>query len=60
MDQLRVAITSVEGVVAFAIVLVLGDYLGHKIGRWRLASYVGLGTLAIIIGFAIYAAIVLA
>ncbi len=60
MDQLKTAITAVEAVVAVAAVLVVGDYLGYKLGRWRLASYVGIVTLVIIIAFAIYAAVVLA
>ncbi len=60
MDQLRLAISAVEGLVGVAVFLVVGDYLGYKFGRWRLASYVGMGILMVIIAFAIYAAVVLA
>ncbi len=60
MEELRTAITIVEGIVAVAVILVLGDYLGYKVGRWRLATFVGIVTLVVIVAFAIYAAIVLA
>jgi hypothetical protein len=36
--------------------MVLGDYLGHKIGRMRLATILGAIALVSILGFAIYAA----
>ena len=60
MSELRTSITIVEIIVAVAALLVLGDYLGYKIGRWRLASFVGIVTLVAIVAFAIYAAIVFA
>ena len=60
MPELKTAINTVEIVVAIVVLLVLGDYLGYKIGRWRLASYAGIVTLVVIVAFAIYAAIVLA
>ncbi len=59
MDLAR-AITIVEIIAALAAAMALGDYLGYKIGRWRLATIVGLATLIAIIVFAIYAAVVLA
>ncbi len=59
MDGLKTAITTVEIVVAIAVFMTLGDYLGYKVGRWRLATFVGIVTLVIIVAFAIYAAIVL-
>ena len=40
-------------------VLVLGDYLGYKIGHWRLATIVGIIALVTVVAFAIYAAVVL-
>ncbi|MDO8567768.1 MAG: hypothetical protein Q7R57_03520 [Dehalococcoidales bacterium] len=59
MSELKFAITAVEALAAIAVVLVAGDYLGHKLGRMRLASYVLIGVIGIAIIFAIYAAIVL-
>lgn len=60
MPELKSAITVVEIIVALVLAMVLGDYLGYKIGRWRLAIIVGAVALVSIITFAIYAAIVLA
>jgi len=57
MPELKTAITVVEIIVAVVLTLLLGDYLGYKIGRWRLAAIVGIITLASIVGFAIYAGI---
>ena len=59
MPELKNAITVVEIIVSVVVVLLLGDYLGYKIGRWRLATIVGLIVLVSIIAFAIYAAVVL-
>jgi hypothetical protein len=59
MSELKVAITIVEAIIATVAVLLLGDYLGHKIGRWRLAAVVGIVALVSIIVFAMYAAVVL-
>ncbi len=59
MPELKSAITFVEIIVVTVVVLLLGDYLGYKIGRWRLAAIVGGVTLVSIIAFAIYAAVVL-
>ena len=60
MLDLRGAITYVEIIVATVAVLLIGDYLGYKIGRWRLASIGGGIVLLTIVAFAIYAAVVLA
>lgn len=60
MPELKDAITVVEIIVAVVVALLLGDYLGYKIGRWQLATIVGLIALVSIIAFAIYAAVVLA
>ena len=59
MPELKVAVTIVEIIIAVVVVLLLGDYLGHKIGRWRLAVIAGIAALVSIIVFAIYAAVVL-
>jgi len=60
MPELKDAITVVEIIVAVVVALLLGNYLGYKIGRWRLATIVGLIALVSIIAFATYAAVVLA
>jgi hypothetical protein len=60
MLELKDAITVVEIVVAAVVAMLLGDYLGHKIGRWRLAIIVGVVAVVSIVAFAIYAAVVLA
>jgi len=59
MDDIATAIRIVEVVAAIAAAMALGDYLGYKIGRWRLATIVGLAVLVTVIAFAIYAAVVL-
>ncbi len=60
MPELKDAITIVEIVIGVLAVMLLGDYLGYKIRRWRLAMINGFVALATIIAFAIYAAVVLA
>ena len=60
MPELRTAISIVEIIVVVIVAMALGDYLGYKIGRWRLAAILGGVTLATIVAFAIYAAVVLA
>ena len=57
MPELKTAITAVEAFVAVVVILLVGDFLGFKVGRWRLASLAGIVTLAVIIAFAIYAAV---
>jgi len=59
MPTLNVAISVVEITVAIVLTMLLGDYLGYKIGRRRLAGIVGVIALASIVAFAIYAAVVL-
>ncbi len=46
-----------EVIIYTLIVLLLGDYLGHKIGRLKLAMIIGGIALASTIIFAIYAAV---
>jgi len=60
MLELKTAIVVVEVIITTVIVLLLGDYLGYKIGRWRLAAIVGGIALVTIVVFAIYAAVMLA
>ncbi len=60
MSDLRLAITIVEIVVAIAVAMVLGDYIGYKFGRMKLATWTLFITLGVIVAFAIFAAIYLA
>jgi len=60
MPELENAITFVEIIVGTVVAMLLGDYLGYKIGRVRLATIVGIIALVSIVAFAAYAAIVFA
>jgi len=55
--DLRTASTIMVGIVIFAIVLLIGDYLGYKIGRMKLATYTLFSVLGLIIIFAIFAVV---
>ena len=57
-DQITVAIRIVEIVVAVLAVLLIGDYLGYKIGRRRLALIVAVVALVTIVVFTIFVAVV--
>ncbi len=57
--ELKLAIQIVVILVAVIAVMLLGDYLGHKIGRMKLAVYSGYIVLALIVIFAIFAAVIL-
>lgn len=41
MGELKYAITAVEIIIGVLVAMVLGDYLGYRIGRWRLAAILG-------------------
>jgi hypothetical protein len=60
MSELKTATTVVEIAFGVAALLLLGDSLGHKVGGVRLARWVGIMLLIIIVAFTIYAAIILA
>jgi hypothetical protein len=60
MPDLRTAITLVEIVVGVAVAIYIGDFLGNRVGRARLAIAMGVIALIAIVAFVIYAAIVLA
>jgi hypothetical protein len=57
--DLKTAITIVEIIVAVAVSLVLGDYIGYKFGRMKLATTVLFTVIGVIVIFAIYAAVML-
>ncbi len=59
MPDLKTAITITEVIIAALVTLVLGDYLSYKFGHRRIAIVMGVMALAVIVLFAIYAAIVL-
>ena len=58
MSELKSAITVVEVIAAVVAAMVVGDYLGYKIGRWRLAGIVGIIALVSIVAFTVYAVVV--
>lgn len=58
MTQLQIARLTMVIIVATMAALVLGDYLGYKIRRWRLAAIAGSIALVSVIAFAIFAAVV--
>jgi hypothetical protein len=47
------------GIIAFVAVLLLGDYLGYKVGRKSLAKVTALIALVVVVAFAITAAVLL-
>lgn len=60
MGELKYAITAVEIIIGVLVAMALGDYLGYRIGRWRLAAILGGIALVAIVLFVIYAAVALA
>ena len=60
MPELEIAIRCVEIIIAVVAAVLLGDYLGWKIGRRRLAAIFAVIALVSVVGFAVYAAVVLA
>jgi antibiotic biosynthesis monooxygenase (ABM) superfamily enzyme len=44
-------------VVVVAASMLLGDYIGYKFGRMKLASFTLIITLVVVVAFAIYAAV---
>jgi hypothetical protein len=59
MIGLKTAITIVEIIIAIVVAMALGDYLGYKVGRKRLATALGIVTLAVIVLFTVFAAVIL-
>ncbi len=59
MEELQSAIRYVVIIVAAVAAMILGDYLGYKIGRMKLVWSCIVAALLTIIIFAIYAAVVL-
>ena len=59
IEPLRLATYVLWGVIAFLAILLLGDYIGHKLGRRKLAMICGLIALGVVVAFAITAAVLL-
>jgi uncharacterized membrane protein YeaQ/YmgE (transglycosylase-associated protein family) len=57
MLELRTAITIVEVIVGIAVAMVVGDYVGYKFGRMKLATYTLFTVIGFVVLFAIYSAI---
>lgn len=60
MAEIKLAITVVEFIIGTILAIALGDYLGYKIGRMRLAIILGIIAVAAVVIFTIYAAVTLA
>jgi hypothetical protein len=58
MAELETALRYVVVIVATVVAMLVGDYLGYKIGRWKLAWIAGSIALLSIIAFFIYAIVV--
>jgi hypothetical protein len=56
--DLRLASIIVIGILIAIALVLLGDYLGYKIGRPRLAAVCGFTVLGLVVLYAIYAIIV--
>lgn len=59
MSDLSGAITAVVAIVAAILFMLLGDYLGNRVGRRQLATVVIVIALGSIVVFTLYAAVVL-
>ena len=59
MVDLRTAMSILGIVVGVAVVVIIGDLLGSRIGRARLAIIMGVMSLIAIVAFVIYVAILL-
>ena len=57
MDNLRLASTVIIYIVIIGVVLLIGDYLGYKFGRMKLATTTLFSVLALVIIFAIFAVV---
>ncbi|MBP1707715.1 MAG: hypothetical protein H6Q39_1439 [Chloroflexi bacterium] len=57
MLDLKTAITIVEIIVGIAVAMVVGDYVGYKFGRMKLATYTLFTVIGFVVLFAIYSAI---
>lgn len=45
----------VVGIIIVIALLLIGDYLGYKVGRMKLATFGGFTVLGLVVLFAIYA-----
>jgi hypothetical protein len=60
MSKLEVAIRIVEWILGILVVMLVGYFLGRKLGGRRLMTWVGIAALITVVAFAVNAAIVLA
>jgi hypothetical protein len=59
MFENKLAATVVEIIVGVAAVMLIGDYIGYKFGRMKLATFTLFTVLGVIVVFAIYMVITL-
>jgi len=57
MDLATIVTIVVVGIIVVIGLLLLGDYLGYKVSRRRLATWGGLTVLGLVVLYAIYAII---
>ena len=57
--ELKTAINVVIIVVAAALAMLVGDFLGNRVGRARFAVAMGILVLVAFVAFGVYAAIIL-
>ncbi len=57
MFDLRVASTIIVAIIIAAGLFLIGDYIGYKVGRMKLATYTLFSVLGLIIVFAIFAVV---
>lgn len=57
MFDLRTASTIIVAIIIVACVMLIGDYMGYKFGRMKLATYTLFTVLGLIIIFAIFAVV---
>ena len=60
ISERKTAITAVKIFIAALVLVVLGDYLGYKVGHRRVVGFADVVALVVIVALAIYAAAVLA
>ncbi len=59
MVDLKIVVTTLEIIIGVGVAVVVGDWAGYKFGHMRVATYALFAFLALVILFAIYAAIYL-
>lgn len=59
MPDLKQAINILGIIILMLATMLLGDYLGYKLGRMKLLAIIGIIALAVVIAYAVYSFVVL-